>query len=256
LLEFLGFDIADVNTYHTNAKQKRTAKVIGVSTDGSSINCLASQGCDDTEQTIDITQALGMAPGVTAVYLYVSNNSDSAMLSSMSSHKPLPLNLSSSWFWTPVDPKSDDPFFKKFAAQGQSFFEAAGDSGAWGTSPMWPMESPLVICVGGTGLVTKGAGKGWSSETVWVHGGGGISPDHFAIPSWQKLKVVITKTNEGSTKYRNGPDVSANSNFTFYLRLRRPNHLHRKFLWRDQLCRPHVGRLPGSGQSAGKSPWR
>ncbi|MGC1686773.1 MAG: hypothetical protein WA734_14195, partial [Candidatus Acidiferrales bacterium] len=27
---------------------------------------------------------------------------------------------------------------------------------------------------------------------------------------------VITKANEGSTKYRNGPDVSANANFTFY----------------------------------------
>jgi subtilase family serine protease len=217
LLEFLGFDIADINTYYKNAKQKRTAKVIGISTDGSPITCFASQNCDDTEQTIDVTQALGMAPGVTAVYLYVSNNSDSAMLSSMSSHKPLPLNLSSSWYWTPVDPKSDNPFFMKMATQGQSFFEAAGDGGRWGTGSMWPMESPLVICVGGTDLVTKGAGKGWASETVWVDGGGGISPDHFAIPSWQKLKGVITKANEGSTKYRNGPDVSANSNFTFYV---------------------------------------
>ena len=217
LLEFLGFDIADINTYYKNAKQKRTAKVIGISTDGSPTSCLHSQGCDDTEQTIDVTQALGMAPGVTAVYEYVSNTSDTAMLSSMSSHKPLPLNLSSSWYWTPVDPKSDNPFFKKFATQGQSFFEAAGDSGAWRTTSMWPMESPLVICVGGTDLVTSGAGKGWSSETVWVDGGGGISPDHLAIPSWQKLKGVITKANEGSTKYRNGPDVSANSNFTFYV---------------------------------------
>jgi subtilase family serine protease len=217
LLEFLGFDIADINTYYKNAGQKRTAKVIGISTDGSPTTCYASQNCDDTEQTIDVTQALGMAPGVTAVYEYVSNNSDTAMLSSMSSHKPLPLNLSTSWSWTPVDPKSDDPFFMKFAAQGQSFFGAAGDSGAWGASSAWPMESPLVICVGGTDLTTKGAGKAWASETVWDDGGGGISPDHFAIPSWQKLKGVITKANEGSTKYRNGPDVSANSNFTFYV---------------------------------------
>jgi subtilase family serine protease len=218
LLEFVGFDIADVNTYYKNAKQTRTAKVIGISTDGSPLKCLASQGCDDTEQTIDVTQALGMAPGVTAVYEYVSNNSDTAMLGSMSSHKPLPLNLSSSWYWTPVDPKSDNPFFKKFAAQGQSFFEAAGDNGAWrSANTWWPMESPLVICVGGTDLVTKGAGKAWASETTWVDGGGGISPDDFAIASWQKLKGVITKANEGSTKYRNGPDVSANSNFTFYV---------------------------------------
>jgi kumamolisin len=218
LLEFAGFDIADVNTYYKNAGQKRTAAVKGISTDGSSINCLASQNCDDTEQTIDITQALGMAPGVTTVYLYVSDSSDSALLSSMSSHKPLPLNLSSSWGWTPVDPNTDDPFFQKMAAQGQSFFEAAGDSGAWKTGEfVWPSESPLVICVGGTDLTTKGAGKGWATETVWSDGGGGISPDDFAIPGWQKLKGVITKANKGSTKYRNGPDVSANSNFTFYV---------------------------------------
>jgi kumamolisin len=79
------------------------------------------------------------------------------------------------------------------------------------------MESPYVICVGGTDLVTEGPGKAWKSETVWVDGGGGISPDHLPIASWQKLKGVITKANKGSTKYRNGPDVSANSNFTFYV---------------------------------------
>jgi len=219
LLEFLGFDIADVNTYYKNAGQKRTAKVIGVSTDGSPISCLHSQGCDDTEQTIDITQALGMAPGVTAVYLYVSNTSDTAMLSSMSSRKPLPLNLSASWLWTPVDPKSDDPFFKKMATQGQSYFNAAGDSGAWKktTQFVWPADSEFVISVGGTELTTKGAGKGWSSEIVWPAGGGGISPNNRPIPSWQKLKGVITKANEGSKTLRNGPDVSANSNWSFYV---------------------------------------
>src|SRR5208337_3294512 len=91
LLEFAGFDIADVNTYYKNAKQKRTAKVKGISTDGTSILCLISQGCDDTEQTIDMTQALGMAPGVTTLYVYVGS-SDTALLGGMSSDKPLPLN--------------------------------------------------------------------------------------------------------------------------------------------------------------------
>jgi kumamolisin len=78
------------------------------------------------------------------------------------------------------------------------------------------MESQYVICVGGTDLTTKGAGKGWASETVWTDGGGGISPDDVPIPSWQKLKGVITKANEGSKKYRNGPDVTANANTSFY----------------------------------------
>jgi len=217
LLEFAGFDIADVNTYYKNAKQKRTAAVTGISTDGTPVTCLASQGCDDTEQTIDITQALGMAPGVSTVYLYVGS-SDTAMLGAMSSDTPLPLNLSSSWSWFPVDPFVDDPYFEKMAAQGQSYFEAAGDGGAWqATNNWWPMESQYVICVGGTDLVTKSAGGPWASETVWVDGGGGISPDGVPIASWQKLKGVITKANKGSTKYRNGPDVSANSNFTFYV---------------------------------------
>ncbi len=219
LLEYLGFDIADVNTYYKNAKQKRTAKVKGISTDGSSVNCVASQGCDDTEQTLDITQALGMAPGVTTVYIYVSDSSDTALLSSMSTHKPLPLQLSASWLWDPSDPATDNPYFKKMAAQGQSYFNAAGDDGKFNSSyPTWPADSAWAISVGGTDLTTKGPGKGWASETVWVDGGGGFwAPDNQKIPSWQKLKGVITKANEGSTKYRNAPDVSANSNFTFYV---------------------------------------
>jgi len=217
LLEFAGFDIADVTTYYTNAGQKRYTPIKGISTDGTSINCYANQGCDDTEQTIDITQALGMAPHAKKLYVYVGS-SGTALLSAMSSDKPLPLNLSSSWYrWSPPS-NSDDMYFKKMASQGQSFFEAAGDSGAWsGTDTWWPMESQYVLCVGGTDLDTKGPGKGWASESTWVDGGGGISPDDVPIPSWQKLKGVINKTNKGSTKYRNGPDISANSNFTFYV---------------------------------------
>jgi subtilase family serine protease len=217
LLEFAGFDIADVNTYYKNAKQKRTAAVKGISTDGTKLLCLYSQGCDDTEQTLDMTQALGMAPGITTLYVYVGS-SDTLLLGAMSSDKPLPLNLSSSWGWTPADPKTDDPYFKKMAAQGQSFFEAAGDNGAWKPGDSWPADSDYLTSVGGTDLKTKGPGEGWASESVWTpYGGGGISPNDIPIPSWQKLKGVITKANEGSTKYRNGPDVSANSNFTFYV---------------------------------------
>ena len=217
LLEYAGFDIVDVNLYYKNAKQKRYAPVKGISTDGTNINCYANQNCDDTEQTIDITQALGMAPRVKKLLVYVGST-DTALLGAMSSDQPLPLNLSSSWGWSPPDPTTDDPYFEKMASQGQSFLQAAGDSGAWKNQKMWwPEESQYVICVGGTVLTTKGPGKGWASETVWQYGGGGISPDGIPIPSWQKLKGVINKKNEGSKKYRNGPDVSANSNQSFYV---------------------------------------
>ena len=216
LLEYYGYDIADLNTYYTNAKQTSlSSHVTGVSTDRTSLSCLASSGCDDTEQILDMTQALGMAPGITTLYVYVGS-SDTAILGAMSSANPLPLALSSSWTWTPDDPGTDDPYFKKMATQGQSFFQAAGDSGNWKTST-FPSEDPNVICVGGTDLTTASAGGPWSGETVWVDGGGGISTDHLAIPSYQQLAGVITSTNKGSTTYRNGPDVSANSNFTFYV---------------------------------------
>jgi len=216
LLEFAGFNMVDVKTYYKGAKQKLYATIKGISTDGTSINCVYP-GCDDTEQTLDITQALGMAPHIKTLYVYVGS-SDTALLGGMTSDKPLPLNLSSSWYWYPPDPSTDDPYFQKMASQGQSYFEAAGDDGAWKQQNVWwPMESQYVICVGGTDLTTKGPGKGWASETTWIDGGGGISPDDVPIPKWQTLKGVITKQNEGSKKYRNGPDVSANSNFTFYV---------------------------------------
>jgi subtilase family serine protease len=214
LLEFLGFDIADVNTYYKNANQTRTAAVTGISTDGSSVNCV--RPCDDGEQTLDITQSLGMAPGVSTVFLYVSNNSDTAMLSAMSTDSPLPLNLSSSWTWSPADPSSDNPFFQKMAAQGQSFFQAAGDSGAYKGSAPWPANAAFVITVGGTDLTTQSAGGPYKSETVWVDGGGGWG-NNVNIPTWQQLTGVITSANEGSTTFRDVPDVSANANFTFYV---------------------------------------
>ena len=63
LLEYVGTDLADLKTYYKNAHQTLTVPVTLVSTDGTSTGCLASAGCDDTEQTLDMTQALGMAPG-------------------------------------------------------------------------------------------------------------------------------------------------------------------------------------------------
>ena len=133
LLEYYGYDSADLDTYFTNAKQTNTVPVDGISTDGTSLNCYNATGCDDTEQTLDITQAVSMAPGMTALYVYVGST-DTAIFSSMSTHSPLDAQLSSSWTWSPSDPSTDDPYFEKFAAQGQSLFQAAGDNGKYTSS--------------------------------------------------------------------------------------------------------------------------
>jgi kumamolisin len=104
------------------------------------------------------------------------------------------------------------------AAQGQNFFAASGDSSTWSASnEAWPADNAYVVSVGGTDLVTAGAAGPWKSETAWSDSGGGISPDSIPIPSWQQLSGVINSSNEGSTSLRNGPDVSANANFTFYV---------------------------------------
>ncbi len=218
LLEYYGTDLADLQTYYTNVGQTYPAGVVALlSTDGTSTSCLKSAGCDDTEQTLDMTQALGMAPGLSSLVVYIGS-SDTAIISAMTTHSPLPGTIGCSWGWTPVDPTTLDPYFQKMAAQGQNFFVASGDSSTWTKSNYaWPADDANVVTVGGTDLVTASAAGAWSSETAWASSGGGISPDSIAIPAWQKLAGVITSTNKGSTTLRNGPDVAANANYTFYV---------------------------------------
>ena len=218
LLEYVGYDIADLNTYFKNVKQTEAVPVTGISTDGTSLNCLASQGCDDREQILDMTQAISMAPGASGLYVYVGST-DTAILSSMTTHKPLVSEIGSSWTWQPGDPSTDDPYFKKFAAQGQNYFQAAGDDGAYnsGSQYVFPADDDYVTSVGGTDLTTQSAGGPYASETAWADGGGGyFTVDAIPIPSWQKTPGVITSKNEGSTTLRNSPDVAAEANFDFY----------------------------------------
>jgi kumamolisin len=219
LFEFLGTDLADLTTYYKNVGQTNTVPITVLSTDGTSTSCTDSRAggdCDDTEQTLDMTQALGMAPGLASLVMYVGSV-DTAIISAMTTHNPLPTTIGCSWGWTPADPTTLDPFFERMAAQGQNFFAASGDSSTWSTrNEAWPADDANIVSVGGTDLVTAKAGGAWSSETAWVDSGGGITPDKIAIPAYQKLAGVITSTNKGSTTLRNGPDVAANANFTFY----------------------------------------
>ncbi|HEX8811403.1 MAG TPA: S53 family serine peptidase, partial [Terracidiphilus sp.] len=220
LLEYLGTDLADLNTYFSNVGQTNTVPITLLSTDGTSTSCVDSQAggsCDDTEQTLDMTQAIGMAPGLASLVMYVGST-DTAILSAMTTHNPLPTTIGCSWGWTPADPSTLNPYFQKMAAQGQNFFAASGDSSTWSSrNEAWPADNAYVVSVGGTDLVTASAGGAWKSETAWVDSGGGVSPDSIAIPSWQQLAGVINSSNRGSTTLRNGPDVSANANFTFYV---------------------------------------
>jgi subtilase family serine protease len=223
LFEYIGTDLTDLDDYYTNVSQTNNVPITLTSVDTQSTSCLYKNGCDDTEQTIDMTQSLGMAPGMAGLTMWIGTGGlsgqtldDAGILNGMATANPLNAQLSCSWGWKPDDPSTDDPYFEEFAAQGQNFFVASGDDGKWSKSGYpYPAEDVYVTTVGGTDLDTASAAGPWASETGWEDTGGGISPDDFAIPSWQV--AAAAGCAKCSQTYRNGPDVSANANFTFYV---------------------------------------
>ena len=117
--------------------------------------------------------------------------------------------ISCSWSGGSAEPAAE-LIFKEMAMQGQSFFNATGDSDAFtGTIP-FPSESTNITEVGGTTLTTTGPGGAYVSETVWNWGSGtgssgGISTT-YPIPVWQQ--GISMTANQGSTTMRNVPDVA------------------------------------------------
>jgi subtilase family serine protease len=217
LLEYYGTDLADLETYYANVGQTETVPITLSSADGTPVTCYASQGCDDTEQTIDMTQALGVAPGMASLVMYIGST-DSAIFNAMATAQPLNAQLSCSWYWSPVDPRILNPIFMELAAQGQNLFDAAGDHSSWQIGgSIWPADNAYLVSVGGTDLETQSSGGPWASETAWFYGGGGFSPNDIPIPSWQLVTADQCIDVACSTTLRNGPDVSANSDFTFYV---------------------------------------
>lgn len=224
LFEFIGTDLADLTTYYTNVGQTDLVPVTLTSVDTQSVSCTAAAGCDDTEQNLDMTQALGMAPGMAGLTMWIGTGGlggqtldDPGILNGMVTANPLNAQLSCSWGWRPQDSTTDDPYFQEMAAQGQNFFVASGDNGKYtkASDPYpFPSEDTYVTVVGGTDLDTASAAGPWASETGWSDSGGGSSLDDFAIPSWQV--AAAAGCAKCSQSFRNSPDVSANANFTFY----------------------------------------
>jgi len=225
LVEFGGYNIKDVETYfkRVGPAVKVLSIVVGVSTDGSSLKCTGK--CDDSEQALDIEQAISMAPGLKSVRVYVAKTSDVDIFNKMAEENKSK-SLACSWGWRPADPASDDPIFKEFAAQGQNLFVASGDNGSYqkksghiypGSQYVYPADDAYVTSVGGTVLTTEYAGGPWKSETAWHNSGGGISPNRTTIPSYQETAGVITTANKGSKVYRNCPDVAAEADTDNYI---------------------------------------
>jgi len=222
LLEFGGYNLSEVNSTFSTAGQSYNVPVNNELIDGA----IAGPGSnDDAEQVLDIVQAIGMAPGLSQVLVYIGNDAegvdDANVLNAMATDN-IAKQISVSWGWVPDDPSTDDVFFQEFEAQGQTVFVASGDEGAYDAAIIpyfYPAEDEYVTAVGGTHLNTNGAGGSWASETAWnsygAGSGGGISPDDIPIASWQS--GVANSSNGGSATLRNVPDVAMEGDFDNYL---------------------------------------
>jgi subtilase family serine protease len=166
-------------------------------------------GSGEEEVATDIEVVVGMAPGLSQVLVYEAPYDSSSVNNDLLNQiavDDLANQVSCSWFFQ-ID-SATDQIFQEMAAQGQSFFNASGDSGAYYADMAAKEGDPFITVVGGSVLFTSGPAGTWQSEETWSPGGGGISATYH-IPYWQQS--VNMSTNQGSTTWRNIPDVAADA---------------------------------------------
>jgi hypothetical protein len=226
LFEFDGYDASDIAAYEA-AAGLAAVPLQNILLDGFNGTPTTTRNSGDIEVSLDIEMAASMAPGLAKIVVFEAGpyGLQNDVLNSMAAN-PQVKQLSCSWGWGGGPSATTDNIFKTLAAQGQSFFTAAGDSDAFTTGASSangvdnpsldnaPASSPYLTVVGGTTLTTTGPGGSWSAEQVWNWGdvngtyagtSGGIS-SYYPLPSWQS--GVSLDSNGGSTNNRNIPDVA------------------------------------------------
>jgi uncharacterized repeat protein (TIGR03803 family) len=230
LAEFSGYNPKGVSMYFSTIGQTNNVPIENIVVDGGSATDW-TKPCDEGEVSLDIEQAVSVAPGLTQLRVYIGPESlgtgvDGYIFSQMATDD-IAKQLSNSWYWYPDDPTTDDPYFEQMACQGQTFFNLSGDHGAYNghlnEDEGFPAEDNHVTDVGGTELMTSGGGGPWESEVAWndppggASGGGPADNDlpSFYIQSWQM--PVINSSNMGSTTLRNSPDVAMQADYNNYI---------------------------------------
>lgn len=205
LLQFDGYYASDIAAYKTQFGLP-DVPLVNVPIDGG----VSTPGTGNSEVCLDIEMVLAMAPGISAIYVYIAPNpSPWVDLLSRMANDNICKQLSCSWGGGSPDANAES-IFQQMAAQGQSFFNATGDSDAFTASIPFPSDSPNITEVGATTLTTTGSGGSYVSETVWNWNNGtgssGGTSTFYSIPTWQQ--AVSMTTNQGSTTMRNVPDVA------------------------------------------------
>lgn len=219
LFELASYQASDISAY-TNQFGLPPANLKNILVNGGSGTGI------DAEVTLDIELALALAPS-SQIYVYEGPNSDTGVLNTynqiatdnkakqVSTSWGLSENFSSRQFL-----QAENSIFQQMAAQGQTIYAAAGDSGAFDNYPQNssralavddPASQPYIAGVGGTSLRVNSTTGAYASETVWNNGvgngagGGGVS-SIWPIPLWQRNVPTVY-----STTYRNVPDIALNA---------------------------------------------
>ena len=219
LIELGPYNLSDVQAYFNSIGQPLVVPIYNVllGVDGICSGTPATGGCDDGEEVIDMEQAISMAPHLSALIIYETNgpNTDAQTAFTQAAEDDVAkqISLSFGWSGTPATEPGYEQVFMELQAQGQNVFVSSGDSGAAVGTVGYPGNSPNIIAVGGTDLTTSGPGGSWVSESGWVGSGGGWNTQS-PIPSYQV--PAIDTANQGSTSFRNIPDVSMEANTDNY----------------------------------------
>lgn len=122
---------------------------------------------------------------------------------------------------------ADDEVFAEAAAQGQTVFASAGDTGgfcavgptngvpAGGPFVNYPASSPYVVAVGGTTLLANTDGS-YNNELAWLAGGGGTSAFETQ-PFWQSGTVPPVNGTVGKALPDIAMDADPNSGAAVYV---------------------------------------
>src|ERR1700733_1126129 len=196
----------------------------------------STQGPGEGEASLDVEDVSAMAPGA-SIDVYDAPESLAGELSEITAmvDEDRDQIITSSW-GEPCEQEAEDGepgvqqaesyLFQQAAAQGQTFMNAAGDTGSdaceevhrevnvqGGQAPVSTTElasQPYVLAIGGT-TITDAATQP-AQEHVWNDrpegggGGGGISQS-WAMPSWQRDSAVPGIVLPGSADYTNGGSV-------------------------------------------------
>jgi len=131
--------------------------------------------------------------------MYIGST-DTAIISAMTTHSPLPTTIGCSWAGRRPTPPRSTLTSRRWPRRGRTSCRLGRQLHWSASNEAWPADDAHVISVGGTDLTTASAAGPWKSETAWTDSGGGISPDGVAIPTWQQISGVINSTNKGQPR--------------------------------------------------------